>query len=254
MNSKTSLYAPETAELKNQFNISLVNGNLNDEFPLSIYQTLSGIHTDFNVNEVISNRAIQKYLVVQLEVKYLGVHPIDHVNLNQNSALSFIIVMHMSTAHQLNTYLYPRLEYLQKVLRQKSQDFSSMCRFSGLIPIEANELFFGQHINQISSIVNVLKACEKRLYSLTIDETVKGRQILTGYSFGVLVALCLARFSKRQFIYEPNKFYELNTYNIMTELSAVFNTLAINLMKIVNDILWICSKIRSIIGTYLSLI
>ncbi|CAF4410177.1 unnamed protein product [Rotaria sp. Silwood2] len=203
----------------------IIKQKLNNQFFLSTWQTVSRTQTNVNFNEVISNRAIE--ILGGVIGSKTPVHPINHVNKNQSSDYTFSTAMHIAAFFQLHNGLHPALINLQEALKNKVPDFSSM---------------------SISMNIERLTTCQSRLCELNINDTSAGKTINIPKDFRKNVVQEIARLTGFPFIDMSNKFDELNTYNLMVELSGVLNTLAVSLMNIVNDICLLISKPRCASG------
>jgi fumarate hydratase class II len=144
--------------------------------------------------------------------------------------------MHIAVVLALNDQLYPALEYVHQELKKKSEDFSSIYKrdqtyLQDAVPMTSGQEF-SAYTHQIAMIIERLKTCELRLYELPIGGTAVGTGINTSEDFGKCVAKQLKSLTRIPFIDVSNKFQELNTYDIMVELSSALNTLASSLSKI----------------------
>ncbi|CAF1551912.1 unnamed protein product, partial [Didymodactylos carnosus] len=228
----------------------VIQGKLNDNFPLSVWQTGSGTQTNMNVNEVISNRAIE-ILGGQMGSK-MPVHPNDHVNMSQSSNDTFPTAMHVAAVLELNRQLLPALKHLHDELKKKQEQFQLIYKIGrthlqDAVPMTLGQEFSG-YTHQIQMGIERLKTCEKRLHELAIGGTAVGTGINTPKGFGKSVAEALHDITKLPFVDAPNKFEALATHDTMVELSGSLNTLAVSLMKIGNDIRLLGSGPRCGIG------
>ncbi|CAF4177058.1 unnamed protein product, partial [Rotaria magnacalcarata] len=228
----------------------VIAGKLNDHFPLSVWQTGSGTQSNMNVNEVVSNRAIQ--LLGGTMGSKKPVHPNDHVNKSQSSNDTFPTAMHVAAALELNRRLHPALKHLHAALNKKSKDFASIYKIGrthlqDAVPMTLGQEFSG-YTHQVAMSIERLKTCEPRLYELAIGGTAVGTGINTPKGFGKFVAAELKELTKLPFVDAPNKFEALATHDTMVELSGSLNTLAVSLMKIANDIRLLGSGPRCGIG------
>ncbi|UJR21058.1 hypothetical protein I4U23_024158 [Adineta vaga] len=228
----------------------IIAGKFNDHFPLSIWQTGSGTQTNMNVNEVISNRAIQ-ILGGSMGSK-TPVHPNDHVNKSQSSNDTFPTAMHVAVALELNRRLYPALKYLHEELKKKSEEFASIYKIGrthlqDAVPMTLGQEFSG-YTHQVAMGIERLQTCERRLYQLAIGGTAVGTGINTPKGFGKFVAQTLNELTQLPFVDAPNKFEALATHDTMVEVSGALNTVAVSLMKIANDIRLLGSGPRCGIG------
>ncbi|CAF1524952.1 unnamed protein product [Adineta steineri] len=228
----------------------VIAGKLNDHFPLSIWQTGSGTQTNMNVNEVISNRAIQ--ILGGTMGSKTPVHPNDHVNKSQSSNDTFPTAMHVAAILELQRRLYPALTYLHTELKKKSDEFASIYKIGrthlqDAVPMTLGQEFSG-YTHQIAMGIERLKTSQTRLCELAIGGTAVGTGINTPKGFGKFVAKTLNELTQLPFIDAPNKFEALATHDTMVELSGALNTLAVSLMKIANDIRLLGSGPRCGIG------
>ncbi|CAM4868159.1 unnamed protein product [Rotaria socialis] len=216
----------------------IIDGKLNDHFPLSIWQTGSGTQTNMNVNEVISNRAIQ--ILGGIMGSKTPVHPNDHVNKSQSSNDTFPTAMHIATVLELNRRLYPALNSLHSALKKKSDEFSLIYKIGRTHLQDAVPMTLGQefsaYAHQIAMNIERLKTSQIRLSELAIGGTAVGTGINAPKDFGKFVAQILTELTQVSFLDAPNKFEALATHDTMVELSGALNTLAVSLMKIANDI------------------
>ncbi|CAF1468763.1 unnamed protein product [Adineta ricciae] len=228
----------------------IIAGKWNDHFPLSIWQTGSGTQTNMNVNEVISNRAIE--ILGGTMGSKTPVHPNDHVNKSQSSNDTFPTAMHIAVALEITRRLYPALKHLHSKLKMKSEKFSSIYKIGrthlqDAVPMTLGQEFSG-YTHQVAMNIERLQTCETRLYQLAIGGTAVGTGINTPKGFGKFVSQTLAELTQLPFVDAPNKFEALATHDTMVELSGALNTLAVSLMKIANDIRLLGSGPRCGIG------
>ena len=252
----------------------IIAGKLYDQFPLSVWQTGSGTQTNMNINEVISNRAIELLGGVLGSKK--PVHPNDHVNMSQSSNDTFPTAMHIAVVLELNRRLYPALQHLHQALKKKSEDFAAIYKIGRTHLQDAVPMTLGQEFSaytyQVAMNIDRLRCCEPRLYALAIGGTAVGTGINTPKGFGKLVAETLKQLTQLPFFDAPNKFEALATHDTMVEVSGALNTLAVSLskenksilcfadiprflflVKIANDIRLLGSGPRCGIGKYISL-
>lgn len=231
----------------------VMQGKLNDHFPLVVWQTGSGTQTNMNANEVISNRAIQM-LGGTLGSKD-PVHPNDHVNMQQSSNDTFPTVMHISAVEEIHHHLLPALEHFLKALSQKSKEFQDIVKIGRTHLQDATPLTLGQEFSgyakQIENGIARVKGTLPRLYQLAQGGTAVGSGINTRKGFDVKFATEVASITGLPFVTAENKFEALAAHDALVELSGVLNTLAGSFMKIANDIRLLGSGPRCGLGEIL---
>ncbi|XP_017721206.1 PREDICTED: fumarate hydratase, mitochondrial, partial [Rhinopithecus bieti] len=228
----------------------VAEGKLNDHFPLVVRQTGSGTQTNMNVNEVISNRAIEM-LGGELGSK-IPVHPNDHVNKSQSSNDTFPTAMHIAAAIEVHEVLLPGLQKLHDALDAKSKEFAQIIEIGRTHTQDAVSLTLGQefsgYVQQVKYAVTRIKAAMPRIYELAAGGTAVGTGLNTRIGFAENVAAKVAALTGLPFVTAPNKFEALATHDALVELSGAMNTTACSLMKIANDIRFLGSGPRSGLG------
>ncbi|CAG8503411.1 1633_t:CDS:10 [Ambispora leptoticha] len=231
----------------------VIEGKLLDHFPLVVWQTGSGTQTNMNVNEVISNRAIE-ILGGELGSKD-PVHPNDHVNMSQSSNDSFPTAMHISAATEINKSLVPALSALRDALDAKSKDFKNIIKIGRTHLQDATPLTLGNefsgYVQQLTFGIDRINGALPRLYNLAQGGTAVGTGLNTRKGFDVNVASEIANITGLPFKTAPNKFEALAAHDAIVEASGVLNTIAVSLMKIANDIRLLGSGPRCGIGEIL---
>lgn len=228
----------------------VIAGKHDDQFPLHVWQTGSGTQTNMNVNEVISNRAIQ------ISGGALGsktpVHPNDHVNMSQSSNDTFPTAMHIAAAIQLNKKLIPAVESLCDAFAKKEKAFEKIVKIGRTHLQDAVPLTLGQ---EFSGYVAQLKACLKRikaslpdLYQLAAGGTAVGTGLNSHPKFAKAVAQEIAKETGFPFVTASNKFANLAAHDAIVAASGALKSLAAALMKIANDVRWLASGPRCGIG------
>lgn len=216
----------------------VMQGKLDDHFPLVVWQTGSGTQTNMNANEVISNRAIE--MLGGTMGSKQPVHPNDHVNMGQSSNDSYPTAMHIAAGVEVNKTLIPALEHLHKALDAKSKQFASIVKIGRTHLMDATPLTLGQEFSgyatQIAYGIERVKSCLPRIYMLAQGGTAVGTGLNAKKGFAEAFAKEVAAITKLPFITAPNKFEALATHDAMVELSGALNVLAVSLMKIANDI------------------
>jgi fumarate hydratase, class II len=228
----------------------VIDGTLGDEFPLVVWQTGSGTQTNMNVNEVISNRAIEILGGVMGSKK--PVHPNDHVNMGQSSNDSFPTAMHIATAEQIVHELVPALEALHSSLTEKSKEFEPYIKIGRTHLQDATPMTLGQefsgYAHQIKKGIERIKAVLPNVYELAQGGTAVGTGINCKIGFAEKFAARVADVTGLPFKTAPNKFEALATHDTLVEVSGALNVLAVSLMKIANDLRLLSSGPRSGIG------
>ncbi|WP_259430864.1 class II fumarate hydratase [Coxiella burnetii] len=228
----------------------LIAGKLNDHFPLKIWQTGSGTQTNMNVNEVISNRAIE------LAGGKLGskepVHPNDHVNMSQSSNDTFPTAMHIAAAEMITHQLIPNLTVLRDTLEKKSKEFSEIIKIGrthlqDAVPLTLGQEFSG-YVAQLNHNLEAINDVLPTLYRLALGGTAVGTGLNTHPQFAKKAADHIAELTGIPFYSASNKFAALAANDEIVLVSGVLKTLACSLMKIANDIRWLASGPRCGIG------
>lgn len=223
----------------------VIKGKLDDQFPLFVWQTGSGTQTNMNVNEVISNRAIE------MAGGKMGskdpIHPNDHVNMSQSSNDTFPTAMHIAAATELNELLLV-LKHLIKAFQKKQKEFNGIVKIGRTHLQDATPILLSQ---EFSGYVSLLERNEARiiealdnLYDLAIGGTAVGTGLNAHPQFGDRVAKKIADMTQLSFRSHPNKFAALSSHDEIVFASSALRTLAGALMKIANDIRWMGSGPR----------
>jgi len=216
----------------------VIVGTLDGNFPLVVWQTGSGTQTNMNVNEVISNRAIEMLGGAMGSKK--PVHPNDHVNMGQSSNDSFPTAMHIAAAVEINASLIPALTHLHKALDAKAKKFEKIVKIGRTHLMDATPLTLGQEFSgyatQIAYGIARIKSALPRLYQLAQGGTAVGTGLNAKIGFDIKFAAEVAKVTKLPFITAPNKFEALATHDALVEVSGALNTIAVSLMKIANDV------------------
>lgn len=244
---------PELADAMIKAADEVISGKLDDHFPLVVWQTGSGTQSNMNVNEVISNRAIE-LLGGEIGSKK-PVHPNDHVNMSQSSNDSFPTAMHIAAAQQINELLLPSLEYVRKALEDKAREFKPIIKIGRTHLQDATPLTLGDEFSayaiQVAYGIDRVKNTLPRLYQLAQGGTAVGTGLNTPKGFDVAVAREIANLTKLPFVTAPNKFEALATHDALVEVHGALNTLAVSFMKIANDIRLLGSGPRCGLGELL---
>src|SRR5258708_5655780 len=228
----------------------VIAGKLDDQFPLRIWQTGSGTQTNMNVNEVISNRAIE---IAGGEMgSKKPVHPNDDVNMSQSSNDTFPAAMHIAAATETARRLLPAVKNLRDALDAKAKEFADIVKIGRTHLQDATPLTLGQ---EFSGYVNMLDRDGGRiaialdgLYDLAIGGTAVGTGLNAHPEFAVRAARKIAELTQLPFRSHPNKFAALSAHDELVFASGALKTLAASLMKIANDIRWLASGPRCGLG------
>ncbi|MGK3741479.1 MAG: fumarate hydratase class II [Bacillariaceae sp.] len=225
-------------------------GKLDNHFPLVIYQTGSGTQTNMNVNEVLSNRAIQ---ILGGEVGTKSpVHPNDHVNKGQSSNDSFPTAMHIAIAKMITETTLPGLETLHKSLKEKSEKYADIVKIGRTHCQDATPLTVGQEFSgyamQVEYGMHRLQNSLPSIYRLALGGTAVGTGLNTSKGYDVAIAARLAKAANLPFVTAPNKFEALAAHDSLVEVSGVLNTIACSLNKIANDLRLLASGPRCGLG------
>ena len=228
----------------------VISGKLDDHFPLVVWQTGSGTHTNMNVNEVIANRAIE-ILGGKLGSKD-PVHPNDHVNMGQSTNDTFPTAINISAVETVAHNLLPKLEALRDGLNAKAKAFSKIIKLGRTHLQDATPLSLGQEFSGYVTAVDYgcqrIRNAIKSSYSLAMGGTAVGTGINTIEGFGKKAAKEIASLTKLPFRTAENKFEALGGQDSIVELSGALKTVSVSLFKISNDIRWLGSGPRSGLG------
>jgi len=228
----------------------VIEGELDDHFPLVIWQTGSGTQTNMNFNEVIANRAIEM-LGGELGSKD-PVHPNDHVNMSQSTNDTFPTAINIAAVESIHQQLVPALQQLRDTLDEKAKTFSTIVKLGRTHLQDATPLSLGQEFSgYVSALDHGLNRVEKALdhcYELAMGGTAVGTGINSVEGFGIAVAKEIAEITKLPFRSAENKFEALGGQDSIVELSGALKVVAVSLFKIANDIRWLASGPRSGIG------
>lgn len=229
----------------------ILDGKLNEEFPLVVWQTGSGTQSNMNVNEVIANRGHVLNGGNLLDTNKV-LHPNDDVNKSQSSNDTFPTAMHIAAYKAVVEYLIPRVQKLRNALHEKSMAFMEIVKIGRTHFMDATPLTLGQEFSgYVAQLDNSIKAIENTLphvAELALGGTAVGTGLNTPVGYAELVAQKIAELSGQPMVTAANKFESLAAHDAMVELSGALKRLAVALMKIGNDIRMISSGPRSGIG------
>ncbi len=228
----------------------VLDGSLDDHFPLYVWQTGSGTQTNMNANEVISNRAIE------MAGGELGskrpVHPNDHVNMSQSSNDTFPTAMHVAAAQTIVQRLLPSVRALRDALAARAVEFEDVVKIGRTHLQDAVPLTFGQefsgYVAQLDADIDRIEMTLPGLYELAIGGTAVGTGLNAPPGFGEATAARIAELTGLPFVQAPNTFAALAAHDALVFTSGTLATLAASLMKIANDIRWLGSGPRSGLG------
>jgi fumarate hydratase class II len=228
----------------------VIDGKLNDHFPLVVWQTGSGTQSNMNANEVISNRAIEMMGGVMGSKK--PVHPNDHVNMSQSSNDTFPTAMHIACAEQISTDLLPALDHLHAALRSKSKDWAKIIKIGRTHTQDATPLTLGQefggYAKQIENGISRIKSTLPSLMELAQGGTAVGTGLNAPKGFDKRVAAKIAEITGLAFKTAPNKFEALAAHDAMVMSHGAIATVAASCFKIANDIRFLGSGPRAGLG------
>lgn len=228
----------------------IIAGKWNDQFPLRIWQTGSGTQTNMNVNEVISNRAIE------IAGGKLGsknpIHPNDHVNRSQSSNDTFPTAMHIAAVESITHRLLPSIKALREALAAKQREFQSIVKIGrthlqDAVPLTMGQEFSG-YVAQLDAAMKNIELTLPGLCELALGGTAVGTGLNSHPKFAVLAAKKIADLTKLPFVSAPNKFAALAAHDALVFASGALKTLACALMKIANDVRWLGSGPRAGLG------
>ena len=228
----------------------VAEGKMDDNFPLSVWQTGSGTQSNMNSNEVISNLAIE-LLGGEIGSKD-PVHPNDHVNRSQSSNDTFPTAMHISAAEEITHHLLPALRHLRNALNDKAQEFKSIIKIGRTHTQDATPVTLGQEFSgytaQIDLGIKRVEAGLKELLPLAQGGTAVGTGLNAKPKFAKTFASYVAAYTKMKFKTAPNKFEALAAHDAYISAHGAINTVAMSMFKIANDIRFLGSGPRSGLG------
>jgi fumarate hydratase class II len=249
-NSELGLLSRELCDLIVQAADEVIAGKLDDHFPLVVWQTGSGTQSNMNVNEVISNRAIE------IAGGGMGskkpVHPNDHVNKSQSSNDTYPTAMHIAAVEQIETQLIPKVKKLRATLDAKAKQTANIVKIGRTHLQDATPLTLGQEISgwvaQLDHAVAAVELHLPQLREIALGGTAVGTGLNTHPKYAELVARKISEISGRLFVSAPNKFAALAAHDAFVGTSGALKQLAAACMKIANDVRWLASGPRCGIG------
>ncbi len=250
VNAELGLMSANIKDLIAKAADEVIDGKLDDHFPLRVWQTGSGTQSNMNSNEVIANRGIE------LAGGVIGskdpVHPNDHVNMGQSSNDTFPTAMHIAAVESINEALIPSLIALTESFSNKSTEFKDIIKIGRTHLMDATPLTLGQEFSgyttQLEYALDRINGCMPRMYQIALGGTAVGTGLNSHSDFPEKVAKQIADITGLPFVTAPNKFESLGAHDAIVEASGVLKTIACSLMKIANDIRWLGSGPRCGIG------
>ncbi|MDG1879281.1 MAG: class II fumarate hydratase [Paracoccaceae bacterium] len=247
----------ENGKLKSEFGNAIqvaaqevIDGKLDEHFPLVVWQTGSGTQSNMNANEVIANRAIE-LLGGKIGSKN-PIHPNDHCNMGQSSNDTFPTAMHISAAVTVHNLLIPNLRILEDSLNKKVQTFNHIIKIGRTHTQDATPLTLGQEFSgytqQVSQGIKRIENGLQNIYALAQGGTAVGTGLNTEKGWDVAVAKNISKITNLPFFTAPNKFEALAAHDAIVELSGAIRTVAASIFKIANDIRFLGSGPRSGLG------
>ncbi len=228
----------------------VIEGKLNDHFPLAVWQTGSGTQSNMNANEVISNRAIEM-LGGEMGTKK-PVHPNDHVNMSQSSNDTYPTAMHIACAEEIHHRLLPALQHLRNALNDKAEAWAKIIKIGRTHTQDATPVTLGQEFSgycqQVQNGIARIEQTLPMLMQLAQGGTAVGTGLNAPKGFAEMVAENIANITRLPFTTAPNKFEALAAHDAMVMTHGAINTVAASLFKIANDIRFLGSGPRSGLG------
>ncbi len=250
VNAELGLMPENFKDLICQAADEVIEGTLDEHFPLRVWQTGSGTQSNMNTNEVIANRAIE--IVGGTIGSKDPVHPNDHVNMGQSSNDTFPTAMHIAAVERIRDTLIPSISTLAGSFRKKTDEFQDIIKIGRTHLMDATPLTLGQEFSgyttQLEYALDRINNCMPRMYQIALGGTAVGTGLNSHKDFAVKVAKQIADLTGCPFVTAPNKFESLAAHDAIVETSGVLKTIACSLMKIANDIRWLGSGPRCGIG------
>lgn len=246
VNEELGKLSKDKASLIMRATDEVIDGTLDEHFPLNIWQTGSGTQTNMNANEVISNRAIE--LTGGKKGSKDPIHPNDHVNMSQSSNDAFPTAMHIAAAEEITSKLLPALKLMRDALAKKSREFASIIKTGRTHLMDAVPLSLGQefsgYVAQLDEDIERINSCLPKIYELALGGTAVGTGLNAHPEFAKRVAKKIGENTGLPFVTAPNKFAVMAAHDALVFTSGALKTLACSLMKIANDLRWMGSGPR----------
>jgi fumarate hydratase class II len=253
VNQRLGHLSKEKADLIVKSADEIIAGKLDANFPLYVWQTGSGTQSNMNVNEVISNRAIQ--MTGGVVGSQAPVHPNDHVNMSQSSNDTFPTAMHIAAVQEIREKLLPKVRALLSAIEAKATDWQRIVKIGRTHLEDAVPLTVGQewsgYAMQIHYALERVETSLNGLYRLAAGGTAVGTGLNTPKQFGVEIAKEISELTGYPFVTAQNKFEAQGSLDAMVAAHASLRGLAVALMKIANDMRWLASGPRCGIGELL---
>ncbi|MEM7375073.1 MAG: class II fumarate hydratase [Bacteroidota bacterium] len=249
-NAALTSFSQDKAEIIGKVCDEIIAGKLDDHFPLVVWQTGSGTQTNMNVNEVISNRAIE--ILGGEKGSKSPIHPNDDVNKSQSSNDTFPTAMHIAAYSQIVEQTLPRIQKLEATLAEKSANFQQVVKIGRTHLMDATPLTVGQEFSgyatQLRRGMEAIRDSLKHLLELALGGTAVGTGLNTPEGYPEMVASKIAELSGHPFITAENKFEALSAHDAIVEASGALKRVAVSLMTIANNIRLLASGPRCGIG------
>jgi len=249
-NHELGLLKDEEKDLIAKAADEVISGELDGHFPLVVWQTGSGTQSNMNVNEVISNRAIE--LAGGERGSKKPIHPNDHVNKSQSSNDTFPTAMHIAAVIEIEDRLLPRVAQLRDTLAKKAEAYVGVVKIGRTHLQDATPLTLGQEISgwvaQLDHAMSAVRATMPQLRELALGGTAVGTGLNTHPEYAAKVAGHIAKITGKEFVTAPNKFAGLAAHDAYVGTSGALKQLAAASMKIANDVRWLASGPRCGIG------
>ena len=249
-NTELKLLDKKKSELIVKAADEVIEGNLDQHFPLSVWQTGSGTQSNMNSNEVIANRAIE--IGGGKKGSKDPVHPNDDVNKSQSSNDTFPTAMHIAAAEEINNRLLPSLALLRTTLQKKSKEFNDVIKVGRTHLMDAVPLTLGQefsgYVQQLDMAIERINLVLPGLYELALGGTAVGTGLNSHKKFADKAAKYISKLTDLPFVSAPNKFESLAAHDALVFAHGALKTLAGALMKIGNDVRWMASGPRCGLG------
>lgn len=250
VNCELGLLKPEHKQLIVAAAQEVIDGKLDAHFDLAVWQTGSGTQTNMNVNEVISNRAIE--MAKGVLGSKTPIHPNDHVNMSQSSNDVFPTAMRIAITQMIHQKLLPNLQILFKGLKKKTQEFREIIKVGRTHLMDAAPLTLGQEFSgyaaQVGRSIDFIREALLSIQELAIGGTAVGTGLNAPPQFTGKMVQEISKLTGYSFTSAPNKFEALASNDPEVKLSGILKALACSFMKIANDIRWLASGPRSGLG------
>ena len=249
-NFELGLLKKDTVDLISKAADEVIAGKMSNQFPLRIWQTGSGTQTNMNVNEVISNRAIE--MAGGERGSKQPIHPNDHVNRSQSSNDTFPTAMHIAAASAIVQDLLPSIQALRDDLEAKEKEFDHIVKtgrthLQDAVPLTLGQEFSG-YVSQLNAAISNIKLTLPGLYELALGGTAVGTCLNSHPKFSETSPTKIAKLTGLPFVSAPNKFAALAAHDAFVFASGALKTLACALIKIANDVRWLGSGPRCGLG------